>query len=67
MRKVRVKYYEDSQRKESIGLFHQWGTQCLEDNKGNVIWTVAIVELEHGQIIMPDPSMITFLEPIKIN
>jgi len=44
------------------GLFHQWGIDYYDGYKdGPVSYTVAIVELPDGKVIMPIASSIQFI------
>jgi len=44
------------------GLFHQWGLGTEEYDNGGTSYTVGIVELSNGKIIMPDPKDIQFTD-----
>jgi len=60
MRNIQGKYY-DNGWKDFIGKFHSWGYECEQQNEGNVMWSVAIVELEDGTIITPNASHVKFI------
>jgi hypothetical protein len=53
--------YEYWEKKEVLGLFHQWGNDYeeFENNIGN--YTVAIVELADGSVVTPTTNDIKFL------
>lgn len=65
-RYCRGKFYE--KRKETIfekGVFHQFGNDYEEFESGPGNYTVAIVELPDGRIIMPLASDIQFLDSFE--
>lgn len=45
----------------SLGYFHQWGVNYEEIGEGPGNYSVAIVELLDGRIVMPTADNITFL------
>lgn len=47
---------------EGQGLFHCWGTEIEEDEKGFHESTVAIVESVSGDVYKIDPNQIKFLD-----
>lgn len=51
-------YYHDF----SIGQFHQWGSNYEEYENGAGNYSVAIVELPDGTVIMPVADDISFLD-----
>lgn len=61
MRKVECKVYQNGKWENHSGFFHQWGINCSESTGGNIQWTVAIVELEDGSIIMPCADDVKFI------
>ncbi len=72
--KIEREFNKDTQRTDSKkvfqcdGIFHEWGSDYeeFEDGAGN--FTVAIVELKDGTVIMPATDFIQFKEPLdKIN
>ena len=42
--------------------FHQWGLDACEDNNGNFMWTVGIVETNAGTVIKVNPEKIIFTD-----
>jgi len=46
-----------------IGMFHKWGVDYEELNDGVGTYSVAIVELDDGQIRLPYASMVQFINP----
>lgn len=50
-----------------IGQFHQWGSNYDEFESGAGNYTVAIVELPDGTVVMPMADDICFLEDEAIN
>lgn len=46
-------------------MFHQWGTNYEEFESGPGNYTVAIVELPDGRIVMPVADDIVFLDCIE--
>lgn len=62
MRKCKGFYYKDGSRIPfEQGLFHQWGCTYEEFEAGPGNYSVAIVELPDGTIIMPYPTDLQFL------
>lgn len=49
----------------SLGYFHSWGVNYEEFESGAGNYSVAIVELEDGRIILPSADDIIFLDKIK--
>ncbi len=47
------------------GIFHKWGSNYEEFENGAGNFTVAIVELKDGSIIMPPADLIQFKEPLE--
>lgn len=47
---------------DKIGYFHSWGTDYEEFESGAGNFSVAIVELSDGTIIMPRADMVKFIE-----
>jgi len=43
------------------GLFHQWGVSYVEYESGPANYTVGIVELKDGKVVMPTPDGIQFI------
>lgn len=69
MRKCRGKYmkYNGSdgafeQLDFEEGVFHQWGVDCEEYENGAASFTVGIVELPDGSVIMPLARWIQFID-----
>ncbi len=57
----------DNQRnmpREGSGNFHLWGTTILEDERGLITITVAVVEIimgtDHGKVVQVPPESLTF-------
>lgn len=50
-----------------IGKFHQWGSNYEEYENGACNYTVAIVELLDGTIVMPRADDIRFIETEELN
>lgn len=50
-----------------IGKFHQWGSNYEEFENGAGNYTVAIVELPDGTVVMPMADDICFLESEELN
>lgn len=68
MRKCRGKYTEYDEEKHQVvtkefedGIFHQWGTDYEEFESGPASYTVGIVELSDGRVIMPIAAFIQFI------
>lgn len=51
------------EKKEVLGLFHQWGTDYEEFDNGAGNYTVAVVELVDGTIVTHGVDKIKFLPP----
>jgi hypothetical protein len=66
MREVIFDYYEGTWIREVKGIFHCWGLEALESDKGNVSWTVAIIQLPSGKIVTATPNNVTFINWTKI-
>lgn len=63
MRKCKGRYYKKNQYNDfEMGYFHQWGCNYEEFETGAGNYSVAIVELPNGEIIMPSPDDIQFLD-----
>lgn len=66
MRKCKGKYYKRGKFYDfEIGYFHQWGYNYEEFETGPGNFSVAIVELPDGKIIMPMADDIQFLDDLK--
>lgn len=66
MRKCKGRYYKKGAYENfELGYFHQWGCNFEEFESGAGNYSVAIVELPNGEIVMTLPDDITFLEPIN--
>lgn len=70
LRKCKGKYniYENGKwhsHEFELGYFHQWGTNYEEFESGPGNYTVAIVELPDGRIVMPVADDIVFLDCIE--
>ena len=61
--KARVFFSAEKEWKEVFGKFHQWGSTFEEFRDSPAMqFTMAIVELESGQVVEAIPSNIQFLE-----
>jgi len=62
MRKVTAKIYDRDSRdyKEIQGQFHCWGQEYEEFESGLGNATVAIIELDNGQIVTANPGNVVF-------
>jgi len=57
------KYYKAGKYHDfEIGQFHQWGSNYEEFENGPGNYSVAIVELPDGTVVMPVPDDICFLD-----
>jgi hypothetical protein len=61
MRPVIVKVYKGVW-KTFTGDFHQWGFSWEETRESSFNFTVAIVELPNGEIIIPLPENVRFTD-----
>lgn len=68
MRKCKGKYTKWNSEKKAHevvtfedGIFHQWGSDYEEYDNGAASFTVGIVELPDGTVIMPIASLIQFI------
>jgi hypothetical protein len=61
LRLVRVFENWKKEAEKCRGFFHQFGTDYEEFDQGGVPFTVAIVELADGTIIMPRADLIQFI------
>lgn len=62
-RYCRGKYFKDGSSHDfKIGRFHQWGSDYEEFESGPGNYSVAIVELPDGTVVMPIADDICFLE-----
>ncbi len=43
------------------GIFHQFGYDCMEDDRGFSSYSTAIVEMPDGSVITPAANMIKFI------
>jgi len=71
---VKTEYSDTGKRKEGTGvyspeytgkgLFHQWGCEHCDgdDNDSVATDTVAIVELENGNVVLVEPRNVRFLD-----
>jgi len=72
MRRVKIVCYEREEGQTRLqphnyeGLFHQWGQDSSEDSEGRLATdTVAIVELENGQVKTAYPTNVQFFDKVK--
>ena len=65
--KVRVRFwdYETKAWVTTEGLFHQWGMNYREFESGAGNFSVGIVELPGGRIVLPGADDVCFLEEVK--
>jgi len=70
LRKVEIyewKWDKEFKKSEKVttgrkGLFHEWGLEAIEDReRGNVSYTVALVELSDGTVEMIPVGLIVFI------
>ena len=68
MRKCKGKYVKWNEVKKAHevvefdnGIFHQWGYNCEEYENGAVSFSVGIVELPDGTVVMPVAEWIQFI------
>ncbi|RLC30410.1 hypothetical protein DRH13_04360 [Candidatus Woesebacteria bacterium] len=62
-RKVKIFKWDCGKKvKDSVGIFHQWGSDFEEWEKGTVIFSTAIVEMEDGTIRNVHCEMIQFIK-----
>lgn len=48
-----------------FGMFHQWGTELIEGPDDCFTYSVAIVEMEDGEIKMVQPNYIQFVKEVE--
>ena len=66
MRKCKGRYYKKGQYHDfEMGYFHQWGCNYEEFETGAGNYSVAIVELPNGEIVMPMADDIQFLNEVE--
>lgn len=67
MRKVSAKIYDKASREWITveGRFHQWGLNFEESREAMVNFTVAIIELPGGRVVVTAPEDVHFLEEPK--
>ena len=66
MRKCKGRYYKKRQYHDfETGYFHQWGCNYEEFEIGAGNYSVAIVELPTGEIVMPVAEDIQFLDRVE--
>ena len=66
MRKVKAEIFNtDHQWQDVAGIFHQWGNHSTEYDNGPANDTVAIIELENGEIVTCIPEKVTFIVESK--
>lgn len=65
MRKCKGRYYKAGNFIDfELGHFHQWGCNYEEMEVGAGNFSVAIVELPNGEVIMPIADDIQFLDKL---
>lgn len=64
MRKCKGKYYKNGIMVDfELGYFHQWGVEYEEfTDVGVGNYSVAIIELPNGEIVIPEANNIQFIE-----
>lgn len=63
MRKCKGRYYKNGTFIEfDLGYFHKWGCNYEEFESGAGNYSVALVELPSGEVVMPMPDDIQFLD-----
>lgn len=63
MRRCKAAIWENREKVQVEGLFHQWAQQfedCGDAGVGN--YTVALIELENGRIVEANPDTVVFLD-----
>lgn len=58
-------YFQGRWHGFELGYFHRWGSNFEEFENGAGNYSIAIVELPDGKVIMPTPDNIVFLEAIS--
>lgn len=62
-RRCKGRYYSNGKYHDfELGYFHQWGSNYEEFENGAGNYSVAIVELPDGKVVMPVAEDITFLK-----
>ena len=65
MRKCKGRYYKQGQGHDfEMGYFHQWGYNYEEFETGAGNYSVAIIELPNGEVVMPVADDIQFLDTV---
>lgn len=65
LRKCKGKYYQNGFHNFDLGYFHQWGCNYEDNCDGSIgNFSVAIVELPNGEIVMPVANDIEFIDHI---
>ena len=65
MRKCKGRYYKQGQYHDfEMGYFHQWGCNYEEFETGAGNYSVAIIELPNGEVVMPVADDIQFLDAV---
>ena len=64
MRKVEIRFWDHETKNWVIitGLFHQWGINYQEFENGTGNFSVGIVELTGGRVVLPTADDVRFLE-----
>lgn len=66
MRKCKGRYYKNGTYHDfESGYFHEWGCNYEEFESGAGNFSVAIVELPNGEVVMPMPDDIQFIDKLK--
>ncbi len=58
-------YYQGNYYDFELGYFHKWGSNYEEFESGAGNYSVAIVELPDGRVVMPVAEDIVFLETVS--
>lgn len=62
MRKILYKTSYSDLEYTNSGLFHEWGNQLVETNEQVTNYTVGIVEIDDGSIVLIAPELIKFID-----
>lgn len=66
MRKCKGRYYRKGTYHDfELGYFHKWGCNYEEFESGPGNYSVAIVELPNGEVVMPMPDDIQFIDKFE--
>lgn len=65
MRKCVASVYQNGKWVHVNGFFHQWGSDFEEFEHGPANYSVAIIELDDGSIVMTPPDKVIFLDKAR--